>query len=90
MSRRNAVCLAVILVTPLAAAAIASAFSVAVGNLFPAMPAAVVAVVVDGVAFQFARVPTRYMWAAEYGVIAYGIGGTFVYTAITVEIVERF
>lgn len=89
MSRRNAVCLAVVLVTPLAFAAIASAFSLKVGNLFPTLPAVIAAVITNGVASELARVPTRYETAAHHGAIAYAIGGTFGYAAITVFIAER-
>jgi hypothetical protein len=90
VSRRNAICLAVVLVTPPVAAAIASFFSLAVGNLFPALPAMVVANVVNVVAALMARLPTDYESAAHSAAIFYASAGTFIYCAITVEIVEWF
>lgn len=89
MSRQNAVCLAVVLLTPLAAAAIASIFSLAVGNLFPVLPAVVAAVIVNAAALQFASVPRRYREAADFGAMACAIGGTFGYTVITVLVAQR-
>lgn len=89
MSRRNGICLGVIVVTPLAASAAASAFSLAVGNLLPTLAAMTFACLVNTVAGLMSRVPPRYELAAHDGAVAYAVFGTAFYTALTVAIAER-